>query len=68
MASIKVLLDTRRAKQDHTYPVILRVINNGKSTSVSVGIYLLEKDWDEDKRQVRKSHPNAQLLNHKIKD
>lgn len=46
MASIKVVLDTRRMKQDQTYPVILRVINNGKSTSVYeygnkvTGIYL----------------------------
>ncbi|MCB0522933.1 MAG: phage integrase SAM-like domain-containing protein [Lewinellaceae bacterium] len=66
MASIKVVLDTRRMKQDRTYPVILRVINNGKSTSVSLGIYLFEKDWDDRKRQVRKSHPNAQLVNHRI--
>lgn len=68
MASIKISLDTRRPKKDQTFPVILRVTHNGKSTSVSVGINLHEKDWDDDKRQVRKSHPNAQLLNHKIKE
>jgi hypothetical protein len=66
MASVRIILDTRRPKKDKTYPVMLRVIKNGKSTSVSLGIHVPERDWDDRKRQVRKSHPNAQLLNQKI--
>lgn len=67
MASIKIVLDTRRPRKDHTYPVILRVFKNRKSTSVSLGIHVNERDWDETKQLIRKSHPNAQLLNHKIR-
>jgi Arm DNA-binding domain len=55
MASIKVVLNIRRMKQDQTYPVILQTINHGKSTLVALGIYLLEKDRDDLKRQVRQS-------------
>lgn len=66
MASIKIILDTRRPRKDQTYPVILRVSKNRQNTSVSLGIHVSERDWDDRKRQVRKSHPNAQLLNHKI--
>ncbi len=66
MARINITLDTRRARKDQTYPVILRVTQNGKSTYVSLGIHVNELYWDALKRQIRKSHPNAQLLNHKI--
>ena len=45
---------------------MLRVIKNGKSTSVSLGIHVPEQDWDERKQQIRRSHPNAHLLNQKI--
>jgi hypothetical protein len=31
MASINIILDTRRARKDQTDPVILRVTQNGKS-------------------------------------
>lgn len=67
MASIKVVLDKRRAKSDETYPVILRITQNQKSTSVSTGISVKEKDWNETTREVRKSHPNHTLLNQKIR-
>jgi integrase len=66
MASVKITLDTRRSRKDQTYPVILRVTKNGRTTSVSLGVHVYEHDWDEQKRQVRKSHPNARLLNHRI--
>ena len=67
MATIKVSLDKRRVKDDETYPVILRITQNQKSTSISTGISVKAKDWNEVTREVRKSHPNHTLLNQKIR-
>ena len=67
MASIKISLDKRRVKSDGTYPLVLRLTDNQKSTSISTGISLTEKDWNDGTREVRKSHPNHTLLNQKIR-
>lgn len=54
--NIVVSLDTRRKKKDGTYPVILRLGHNEKTTSIPIGISIEEKDWDEKKRQIKKSY------------
>ncbi|MBL7808654.1 MAG: site-specific integrase [Saprospiraceae bacterium] len=67
MASIKISLDKRRAKSNGTFPLVFRLTENQKSTSISTGISLKEKDWNDATREVRKSHPNHALLNQKIR-
>lgn len=57
--SIKVSLDTRRSKSDGTYPLILRLTHNRKTTSIKTGIHLKKEDWDEKKCEVRKSYKGA---------
>lgn len=57
--SIKVSLDTRRAKADGTYPLILRLTHKRKTTSIKTGIHLKKEDWDEDKLEVKKSYKGA---------
>lgn len=67
--NIVVSLDTRRKKKDGTYPVILRLGHNEKTTSIPLGISIDEKDWDEKKRLIRKSYTGANSvsrLNNKI--
>lgn len=54
--SIKVSLDTRRAKKDGTYPIILRLTHKRKTTSIKTGFAVKQEDWDEDKCEVRKSY------------
>lgn len=54
--NIVVSLDTRRAKKDKTYPLVLRLGHNERTTSIPIGISLLEKDWDVNTRLVRKSY------------
>lgn len=54
--NIVVSLDTRRAKKDGTYPLIFRIGHNERTTSIPVGISLLEKDWDIETRTVKKSY------------
>lgn len=52
--NIVVSLDTRRKKKDGTYPVILRLGHNKQTTSISIGISVDEKDWDEKKSLIKK--------------
>jgi integrase/recombinase XerD len=53
--SIVLSLDTRRAKEDGTFPVIFRLTHNTKTTGIKSGTWLKESDWDEKKRLVRSS-------------
>jgi integrase/recombinase XerD len=54
--NIVVSLDTRRVKNDGTYPVVLRLGHNERTTSILLGLSVLEKDWDSKNRIVRKSY------------
>ena len=66
MATIKIILDTRRPKSDGTYPLKYRIYQDTKYRDISPGIFLKLEDWDDAKRQVKRSHPNYKLLNSKI--
>lgn len=68
-SSIKVSLDTRRSKKDGTYPLILRLTHDRKTTSIKTGIYLKKEDWDAEKLEVKKSYKgtsNVTRLNNEI--
>ena len=54
--SLVLTLDMRRAKKDGSYPVIIRISHYNRSTSFTTGIAVLEKDWDFDKKMVRKTY------------
>jgi integrase/recombinase XerD len=54
--NIVISLDTRRSKKDGTFPLIMRVGHNERTTSIPLGIDLLEKDWDVKSRTVKKSY------------
>ncbi len=66
MASIKIVLDKRRAKTDGTYPVKLRLTHQSKTSNLSCNIYLDEKEWDLKRQEVKPSHQNYQKLNFKL--
>ncbi len=57
--NILLALDTRRARKDGTYPLIMRLGHNRKTLPISLNIYLLEKDWNEGKRLVKNSYSNG---------
>ncbi len=63
MASIKILLWKHDKKKDGTYAIAIRITKNRKTRYIFTGQYLLEKDWDSVKSQVKKSHPNSKRLN-----
>lgn len=54
--NISITLDTRRAKQDGSFPIILRLGHNERTTSIPTGYSILEKDWDSKNKVIKKSH------------
>lgn len=54
--NVVISLDTRRTKQDGTYPLVLRIGHNKRTTAIPLGVSLFEKDWDEEKRKIKKSY------------
>ncbi len=60
--NIVITLDTRRQKKDKTYPLIMRLGHNERTTSIQLGINLLEKDWDEKNRVIRKTYEGVNTV------
>lgn len=58
----------RKRKRDGLAQVYLRVSINSQQFWQSTGIYLAEKDWNPDTREVRKSHPDYNALNIEIRE
>lgn len=54
--NIVISLDTRRQKKDGTYPLVMRLGHNARTTSIPIGISISEKDWDEESRTIKKSY------------
>ena len=63
MATIKLLLQRQKTSADGTTPIYLRLIKDRKAQFISLNLKIYDKDWDEDKQKVKKSHPNAGRLN-----
>jgi len=67
MASIKIILDKRKVKLDGTYPICFLICHNRKTTTRSAKIYVLESDWDEVSKTIKKSNQLHKVLNLKLK-
>lgn len=63
MAAIKIVRRKNKQRKDGTAPLALRISKDYQTNYCFLGQYVLEKDWDNDKGQVKRSHPNAQRLN-----
>jgi len=57
-----------KPKKSGKYPIYLRFTENRKLKRVYLGFDILKKDWNEEKRQVRKSHPLYKQYNDSIAD
>lgn len=53
---LSLLLDTRRAKKDGSYPIIFRLTHLRKTTSIPTGFSISEIFWDSKKCCVKKSY------------
>jgi len=66
MATVKIKLDTRRAKFDGSYNIIYRITHKNKVYTINSGISILEHYWDYEHSKLKKQHPNAKLFNLKL--
>lgn len=66
MITLKTYLDTRRQKANGSYPIKIRVTQNGKDFLVSTGISCLEQNWDEDK--ISRGEVGYQAKNTKLRN
>ncbi len=55
MSTILVMLDTRRAKVDKTFPIVFRLIHNGIPTTIRTGYSVLKGNWNSKSLTVRKN-------------
>lgn len=65
MASVKAVL-RRNQKADGSYPLVIRITKDRKTTFLSLGHHVQLKDWDNKLQRVKKSYPNSARLNNMI--
>ncbi|WP_338359205.1 site-specific integrase [Yeosuana marina] len=65
MATIRAVIRKKKNKAGQL-PIAIRITKDRKSTFLNTGQYIDEKFWDAKNRNVRKSHPNAKVLNNFI--
>ena len=63
MATIKIILRTEKIRKNGESPLYIRMTVERKSKYISLKQTIEKKYWDGDKQRVKKSHPNAALLN-----
>lgn len=61
-SNVVISLDTRRAKKDKTYPIILRLSHNGKTLPVSTGYSVPEEFWDDTNRKIKNSYKGIENI------
>ena len=66
MATLKLILDTRRKKANGTFPIVFRLTHLTKSTTIPTSLSLPAADWDKKKQRVKKTNATADTLNHEL--
>lgn len=62
MSSLQIVLRKKPNKQKK-YPLAIRITKNRRTSYLFTGQYVDKEYWDENKKRIRKSHPNANMLN-----
>jgi integrase len=68
MASISPIIRANRAKANDTVPIQIRVTYNRNSCKINIGHRIKQRDWDDEKKRVKKSHDNSVRLNNLIQN
>lgn len=63
MSSKTKIVLRKKPNKEGLCPLAVRITKNRRSNYMYLGHYIDTKHWDERRRLVRKSHPNAELLN-----
>lgn len=67
--TVKLSLDTRRKKNDNSFPIILRLSHFRKTTSIRMGVSVQLKFWDERSEKIKNSYSDSttvKKLNNKL--
>ncbi|MFI1771263.1 tyrosine-type recombinase/integrase [Thalassobellus citreus] len=67
--NIKLSLDTRRKKNDNSFPIILRLSHFRKTTSIRMGTSVQLNFWDERSEKIKNSYSDSKTvkkLNNKL--
>lgn len=65
MATATLYLDTRRRRDDGTYPLKITVSHHGKVAHIPLDVHIRNDHWDRKRRMVI-NHPNKQFLNQSL--
>jgi integrase/recombinase XerD len=68
MASISPIIRINRAKANDTVPIQIRVTYKRNSCKINIGHRIMQRDWDDEKKRVKKSHDNSVRLNNLIQN
>ncbi|MBI4931961.1 MAG: phage integrase SAM-like domain-containing protein [Bacteroidetes bacterium] len=68
MSTLKLTLDTRREKQNKTYPLIFRLSVNGESRDIKTGHSIPESCWNWKSGSIKRSFPAHDVISGKIKE
>ena len=63
MASNTKITLRKKANKEGLFPLAIRITKNRRSNYMYIGHYIDIKHWDQNKKMVRKSHPESDLLN-----
>lgn len=61
--TVTAVLRRDKKNKNGLCPVCVRVFVKGRPSYTSVGVRVLPKEWDDKKRRVQKTHPNANAIN-----
>jgi site-specific recombinase XerD len=67
MATISALVRKNRTSTG-TVPIQIRIIYNRNSCKINIGHRIMQRDWDDEKKRVKKSHDNSVRLNNLIQN
>ncbi|MDN3664041.1 tyrosine-type recombinase/integrase [Algibacter miyuki] len=65
MSSVKAVLRTKSNSQK-LFPIAIRIIKDRKTSFLYTGQYIHKNQWDKNKGQVKKSHPDSLNINQLI--
>ena len=66
MATIKLVWRSDKVSKNGTAPIYLRITESRKSRFLSTRISIAGKEWNKDREEVRKSHPDYAVLNDEL--
>jgi len=67
MASVKLYYDTRRKKENSTYPLKLKLFHQGKARYIPLNYSFNEKEWNNIEQKVTSAFPNSGRANATIR-